>query len=179
YFGTMIATVFSKAFPVGAAWHFTGQLLVVPAMTASLVAIVNVPMAAILFVVEVFGASYMVPALIVLVVTAIFTHQTSIYRTQRERYRRRQILPGYSVRRVVVPHKWHNKTLVQLQIRNHFGLNVIGWVEKEADDGLPHVRLSADANRPLNARDILVVIGKDEDLNEFEEEVAKKEAEVS
>ena len=65
FFGTMVATVFADWF------NYQPMMLIAPAMTASLVSIVNVPLAAILFTVEMFGSAYMVPALIVLVATSI------------------------------------------------------------------------------------------------------------
>ena len=171
FFGTMIATVFVKA-PVvlglPETFHFEAGLLAIPAMAASLVAIVNVPLAAILFVTEAFGGAWMVPALIAMVVSNIFAYNVSIYRTQREEYAQRQILPGYSVYRFPIPNKWDGETLASLHMRRNFNVNVIGWVEREASDGLPHVRLSADAHLPLQEGDILVVLGKDEDLSRLE-----------
>lgn len=168
FFGTMIATVFVKA-PVvlglPETFHFEAGLLVIPAMAASLVAIVNVPLAAILFVTEAFGGAWMVPALIAMVVSNIFAYNVSIYRTQREEYAQRQILPGYSVFRLAIPEKWSGETLASLHMRRNFDVNVIGWVERESSDGLPHVRLGADAHLPLQRGDILVVLGQDEDLN--------------
>ena len=107
-----------------------------------------------------------------LVVANIIAYNNSIYRTQREKHADRQILPGYGVRRIAVPLKWDAKSLADLALRQRFDVNVIGWVEQEGDDGLPHVRLSADANRPLNAGDILVVLGTNGALITFREAVA-------
>jgi CIC family chloride channel protein len=168
FFGTMIATIFAQlpaAF--GLDLPFVPFHFIVPAMTASLVSIVNVPLAATLFAVEVFSGSYMVPALITLVVAAIVTHQTSIYRTQREIYHERQILPGYSVRRIPVPLNWQGQTLIALDIRRRYQLNVIGWVNLHSTSGAAQIELSAEANRPLAEGDILVVLGRDEDLARF------------
>ena len=166
FFGTMIATIFVQA-PVVLGlteFQFEAGQVIVPAMAASLVAIVNVPLAAILFVTEAFGGIWMIPALIAMVVSNIFAYNVSIYRTQREEYTQRQILPGYSVNRLPIPKKWGGETLASLHLRRNFNVNVIGWLEREAEDGLPHVRLSADAHLPLHSDDILVVLGKDEDL---------------
>ncbi|MEM9776500.1 MAG: chloride channel protein, partial [Chloroflexota bacterium] len=171
FFGTMIATVFVQAPAVlglPETFQFEAGLLAIPAMAASLVAIVNVPLAAILFVTEAFGGAWMVPALIAMVVSNIFAYNISIYRTQREEYTQRQILPGYSVFRLPIPEKWSGETLASLHMRRNFDVNVIGWVEREADDGLPHVRLDADAHLPLQNNDILVVLGKDEDLRRLQ-----------
>lgn len=172
FFGTMIATVFVQAPAVlglPEPFQFEAGLLVIPAMAASLVAIVNVPLAAILFVTEAFGGAWMVPGLIAMVVSNIFAYNISIYRTQREEYAQRQILPGYSVYRLPIPPKWNGETLATLHMRRNFNVNVIGWLEREASDGLPHVRLDADAHLPLQSDDILVVLGKDEDLRRLKD----------
>ena len=55
FFGTMVASACATLF------GYDPQMLIIPAMTATLVSIVNVPLAAILFTVEVFGSIYMVP----------------------------------------------------------------------------------------------------------------------
>ena len=161
FFGTMVATIYAELF------NYEAMNLIIPAMTASLVSIVNVPLAAILFTVEVFGATYMVPALLALVVTSILAHDNTVYRTQREQYDNRQILPGASVRRIAIPPKWAGKTLIELDIRRRFDLNVIGLVEQRGQDGLPHVRLGTASRVPLEQGDILVVLGTDENLDKF------------
>ncbi|MFT7584386.1 MAG: CIC family chloride channel protein [Cellvibrionaceae bacterium] len=169
FFGTMIATVFVQA-PVAlglSEFQFEASQIIIPAMAASLVAIVNVPLAAILFVIEAFGSIWIIPALIAMVVSNIFAFNISIYRTQREGNTQRQILPGYSVHRLPIPEKWGGETLASLNMRRRFNVNVIGWLEYEAADGLPHVRLSADAHLQLQSQDILVVLGKDEDLKKL------------
>jgi hypothetical protein len=151
------------------------MLLIIPAMTASLVSIVNVPLAAILFTVEVFSAVYMLPALVVLVVASILAHDNTIYRTQREKLGKRQILPGVSTRRVSVPPAWAGQTLVELNFRQRFDLNVIGMLEVHGASGNPHVRLDASATTPLEAGDILVVLGADEKLTELEEAITNSQ----
>ncbi|MCB8967669.1 MAG: chloride channel protein [Ardenticatenaceae bacterium] len=158
FFGTMTATVFANLF------GYEPMMIIIPAMTASLISIANVPLAAILFVVEVFGSVYMLPSLLMLVVASIFTHEATIYRTQRQTYEARQILPGVSVRRVRVPASWTGQTLIELDFRRHFDLNVIGLVERESDNGLPFVRLGTASSTPLQQDDILVVLGPDEKL---------------
>ncbi len=162
FFGTMVASVFANIF------GYQAQVLIIPAMTATLVAIVNVPLAAILFTVEVFGSIYMVPALVALVVTSILAHENSVYRTQREATNKRQILPGASVRRVPIPTKWTDQTLIDLDFRQKFDLNVIGLVEQKGEDGRPHIRLGSAASVILQKGDILVVLGSDENLDALE-----------
>ena len=162
FFGTMIASAFATWF------GYEPMMIIVPAMTASLVSIANVPLAAILFVVEVFGSAYMVPSLLMLVVASILAHEATIYRTQRETYEARQILPGVSVRRVRIPPAWTGQTLVGLDFRNQFDLTVIGLMEREGVDGMPFVRLSTAATTPLQSGDTLVVLGADEKLDGLE-----------
>ncbi len=162
FFGTMVASIFASWF------GYQPMMLIAPAMTASLVSIVNVPLAAILFTVEIFGSAYMVPALIVLVVCAIIAHDNSIYRTQRESYDSRQILPGVSVRRVRIPAAWEGITLIDLDFRKKFDLNVIGLLERRGDDNHPHVRLGTASATILEEGDQLVVLGTDEKLEDLE-----------
>ncbi len=162
FFGTMVAAAFAD-------WlGYEPMLLIIPGMTASLVSIVNVPLAAILFTVEVFGAAYMVPALVALVVTSILAHDNTVYRTQREKYNKRQIMPGVSARRIHVSPAWAGKTLVDLDFRRRFDVNVIGLLEVQGEDGQPHVRLGASSTTPLEVGDILVVLGRDEILEKLE-----------
>lgn len=166
FFGTMVASMFASWF------NYQPMMLIGPAMTASLVSIANVPLAAILLTVELFGSAYMVPALIVLVVSSILAHDNSIYRTQRETFDARQILPGISVRRVRMPIAWAQQTLVDLEFRKTFDLNVIGLLEYRGNDGHPHIRLATAATTLLEEGDVLVVLGKDEKLDALETAVA-------
>lgn len=163
FFGTMVAAGASELTGIPA------QTLIIPAMTASLVSIVNVPLAAILLPVELFGARYMPPALIMLVVCSILAHRNSIYRTQREHTKGREILPGYSTQRLRVPRAWVGKSLVELDLRQQFDVSVIGLIEGYGHDETlePHVHLNPDPEHPLSADDTLVVIGSNEQLNTF------------
>jgi chloride channel protein, CIC family len=164
FLGAMIASMLASIF------GFAPSQLIIPAVTASLVSIVNVPIAATLLVIELFGSAYLVPSLVVLVLTLIFTHHTSIYRTQREVDEKREILPGYSVHRVVVPPAWTGKSVADLQIRSRYGLNVIGLLEMQADGrpGDHGLALNPAVDRPLRQGDILLLLGQDEVLNKFE-----------
>jgi CIC family chloride channel protein len=162
FFGTMTAAAFAQWF------EYEPMMLIVPAMTASLVSIANVPLAAILFVVEVFGSVYMVPSLIMLVIATILAHEATIYRTQRETFEAREIMPGVSVRRVSIPAEWAGHTLVDLDFRKKYDLNVIGLVERRSLNGQPRVRLGTAATTVLEEGDTLIVLGKDEKLASFE-----------
>lgn len=158
FFGTMVATAVAGIF------GYEPMLLIIPGMTASLVSIVNVPLAAILFTIEVFGSAYMVPALVTLVVTSILAHDRTIYRTQREKASKRQILPGMSSRRIQVPSAWWGQTLVGLDFRKRFEVNVVGLLEFRDEQGTPRVRMDTSSTTPLEEGDILVVVGRDEKL---------------
>lgn len=166
FFGTMVAAGFADLF------NFEPMIIIIPAMTATLVSIVNVPLAAILFTVEVFGTPYMVPALIMLIITSILAHDNPVYRSQRETQSKRQILPGVSVKRIAVPAQWDGKTLIDLDFRNAYEVDVIGLVEHEGPDGRPHTRLGNAATTILEQGDILVVLGSDEKLEALQTAVA-------
>lgn len=76
FFGTMVAASFGDVFSLDTI------TLLPAAMTASLIAMVNTPLAAILYAVEIFGAKYMVPILMALVITWLLSNPKTIYRTQ-------------------------------------------------------------------------------------------------
>lgn len=168
FFSTMVAVAVAQFFP-----EFHPMTLVIPAMTASLVSIVNVPLAAIMFTVELFGTAYMVPAILMLIVSIVFAHDNTIYRTQRERYGGRQIMPGVSSRRVLVPPQWVGKTLIDLDFRNRFDLNVIGFLERRNESGLPQVHIGMEPTDVLEQGDVLVVLGEDDKLDKIEDEVKR------
>ncbi len=174
FFGTMVASVLANIF------NYEPMVLIVPAMVASLVSIANVPLAAILFAVEAFGSVYMVPALFMMVIATILAHEQTIYRTQRETYESRQILPGVSVRRLSIPASWARQTLIDIDFRRRFDLNVIGLVEYHSENGRPRVRLGTASSTVLEEGDTLVVLGRDEKLAELESfleaEYAKRNA---
>jgi chloride channel protein, CIC family len=163
FLGSMIASALASFF------GFEPMQLIIPAVTASLVSIVNVPIAATLLVVELFGSNYLLPSLVVLVLTLILTHRSSIYRTQREYTEKREILPGYSVRRVAVPAAWAGQTISDLRIRTRYGLNVIGLMEQdESGDSIQqHLALNPKVDRPLQAGDMLLLLGEDHLLDQF------------
>lgn len=171
YLGAMAATIFALLF------GYEPILFIVPAMTASLVSIVNVPLAAILLPVELFSSHYLPPALLALVVCTLLTEDEKIYRTQRETFNKRQIVPGAEVRRVNVPAAWHGQTLVELNFRRSFNLTVIGILEVQGDDGLPHVRLDPGASLVLETGDTIIVLGAEENLDALEATIRELEQE--
>ena len=164
-FGTLAATLWAEVFGM------RPEVLIVPAMTASLVSIVNVPLAAILLVIEQHGATFVVPALFMLVTASIISHENSIYRPQRETFDDRQILPGMSVRRVRVPASWEGLGLRDLRVRQQYGLTVIGMIDQSVGaDGALDTRtvLNPRPDQPLTEGDILIVLGEDDRLDALE-----------
>lgn len=143
--------------------------LIIPAITASLVSIVNVPLTAILFTVEAFGEAYMIPALLTLVVASIMAHDAHIYRTQRETEQSRGLLPGYSVRRRFVPTVWVGRTITDLQIRNRYGVNVIGLVEPSTPISTARAHYDFDRSARLVKGHILIMLGADTALAALED----------
>jgi hypothetical protein len=163
-FGSLTAVCWADLFDLPPA------LLVIPALTASLVSVANVPLAAILLVVEGFGAQWIVPALFALVWAAIFAHKNSIYRGQRESFESGQIVPGISVRRVRVSSAWANKSLRELGVSDHFGLTVIGMIDRrESAEGEVDERivLNPRPDQRLSRGDQLIVLGEDDRIAAF------------
>jgi hypothetical protein len=147
-------------------------LLVIPSMTAALVSVANVPLAAILLVIEGFGSQWVVPALFVLVWASVFSHKNSIYRAQRESFDSGQVLPGMSVRRVRVAGDWVGQNMRELGIRERFGLTVIGMIDRrETPDGNldEHIVLNPRADHCVGRGDILIVLGEDDRIARFSE----------
>jgi CIC family chloride channel protein len=165
YFGTMVAVVFAGAS------GYEPMMLIVPAMTASLISIVNVPLAAIMLPVELFSSHYILPALMVLVVCTLLTQDDKIYRTQRETFKQRQIAPGVEVRRAKVPPQWTGMTLIDLDFRRKYELTVIGLLEVSGEDGLPHVRLNSAPTIVLQEGDTLIVLGAEDQLDALQDQI--------
>ena len=154
YLGSMAGVIVAQIF------GYADFMLVIPSITASLVSLINVPLTAIMLTVELFGASYLLPALIVLLVTLLLSHPTSVYRTQRDQDESREILPSYGVRRINVPPTWEGKTLRDLALRDRYDVNVIGYVENRAQGA--QVTPYVSALRPLRTSDRLIVLGKND-----------------
>ena len=68
FFGTMVAVAFAQLF------QFEPALFIAPALAGSLIAIVNTPFAALIFVLEEFGAEYLLPALVLLIITGLLSN---------------------------------------------------------------------------------------------------------
>ena len=162
YLGAMCATIVAKLV------NYEPMLLIAPAMTASLVSIANVPLAAILIPVELFSSHYLPAALLSLIICTLLTQGNKIYRTQRETFDKRQILPGVEVRRITTPAQWHEKTLLELNLRQKFNVTIIGTLEPTNVGELPKVRLEPSTNLTLHQGDTVIAMGSPDALDSLE-----------
>ena len=151
FFGTAVAVIWAAVFG-----YSDPVVLIAPALTASLVSIVNVPIAAIFIVVELFGADWLVPSLFMLVVVSIVTHENSIYRTQHDSFDSSEVLPGIVVRDLDVPARLVGQSLQDIDIRKRFGLTVVGIRDNSIEGA---VELNPAPDRVLAAGEELVVLG--------------------
>ncbi len=160
FFGTMVAAAFAQLFQT------EPVLFVAPALTGSLIAIVNTPFAALIFAMEEFGVDYLGPALLILIVTGLLSHPKSIYRAQRAALDSIEILPGYDIELLEVPAGWLGKTLDDLDLHEAFGVEVIGLLDRSVDDEQPRVLLGSAlaASTTLVAGDTVLVYGEEEKL---------------
>ena len=67
--------------------------------------------------------------------------------------------PHYSIAEIVAPSKWIGKTIGQLDLRANYGITVMA-----VKQGI-NINISPEADDVLKAGDILVVIGKNEQIN--------------
>ena len=70
----------------------------------------------------------------------------------------------YSMVEVEVPRKWVGRTLEELDIRKKYGINVVGIMRGE------EVEVNPDPFRPLQDDGILILIGRNQDLQRFRKE---------
>jgi len=84
-----------------------------------------------------------------------------------------ELSPGYSIEEIAVPSKITGKKLKESQIRTLFGVNVIGVKKKVARVVKGTVKteeilnLSPAGDDVLEKGDILVIVGREEDLERF------------
>lgn len=159
FLGTMVAAGFADLAGLAPV------TLIAPAMAASLIALVNTPLAAILLAIELFGVEYMVPVLLALIVTGLFSNPKTIYRTQQDAPEDEEEV---ELREVPIPASWLGKTLGELRLDKRYGLQIVGLLEQEGEDGRAHVRVSDAAAIPLEAGDVLVVSAEAGVLDAFE-----------
>lgn len=74
-----------------------------------------------------------------------------------------ELSPKYSLVEMDIPAAWCGKTLIELQVREKFGLNVIGI----KDGGSVSVNL--DPKVPLRSGTVLIVVGDNRDLEAFQD----------
>jgi CIC family chloride channel protein len=164
YFGTMVAVVFARLL------RYEPVLFIGPALAGSLIAIVHTPFAAIIFVVEEFGADYLPPAIVLLIITGLLSNPKSIYRAQQIAPESMEILPGYDLRHIGVPGAWVGKTLDDLNLHERFEVQVVGLLDRSAGDEQPRVLFDSEltAATTLVAEDTILVYGQKEKLDALE-----------
>lgn len=74
-----------------------------------------------------------------------------------------ELSPEYSLTEKLIPRKWVGKSLVELKIREKYGMNVVGIMKDE------HVDVTFDPHEPLSENCILIIIGANSVLEKFEE----------
>jgi len=166
FFGTMVAAAFAQIF------DYEPMLFIVPALAGSLIAIVNTPLTAILFAVEAFGAIYMIPVLVILIVTGLLSNPKTIYRTQQAALDSMEVLPGYDTRHINLPRAWAGQTLSSLNLNERCDVNVIGLLDRSEGDEEPEVLFSSTLTKTLAENDVLVIYGRDKNLDALETAVA-------
>ena len=164
YFGTMVAVVFARLL------RYEPVLFIGPALAGSLIAIVHTPFAAIIFVVEEFGADFLGPAIVLLIITGLLSNPKSIYRAQQMAPESMEILPGYDIRHIGVPGAWVGKRLDDLNLHEQFEVQVVGLLDRSAGDEQPSVLLGSEltAATTLVAEDTILVYGQEEKLDALE-----------
>jgi len=165
FFGTMVAAAFARLFQADPV------LFIAPALTGSLIAIVNTPFAALIFVAEEFGARYLAPALLILIVTGLFSNPKSIYRAQRVALDSIEILPGYDIHLIPVPAAWVGRTLAELKLHEQFEVQVVGLLDRSAETDQPSVLFGSELSEEttLVVEDRILVYGQEKNLEAMEE----------
>ncbi len=75
-----------------------------------------------------------------------------------------ELSDDYSMVEIEIPSKWIGQTLINLRVRQRYGINVVGLIE----DG--EVEVSLDPNRPLPEVGELILIGANKALQKFKSE---------
>jgi CIC family chloride channel protein len=164
FLGTMVAAAFAgltRSDPV---------VYIAPALTGSLIAIVNTPIAALIFVAEEFGAEFLGPALLLLIVTGLLSNPKSIYRAQQVALDSIEILPGYDVQLIPVPAAWADKRLEELGLHEQFEVQAIGMLDRSAETEEPRVLFGSALSEEttLVEEDKILVYGQKEKLETME-----------
>ena len=83
---------------------------------------------------------------------------------------------GAGTSQALPPPSWWGKTLVELDLRRRYNVNVVGLMEFQDEQGNPRVRLDTSSTVPLSDGDVLVVIGREEKLEALETAVRTERA---
>jgi CIC family chloride channel protein len=160
FFGTMVAVAFAQSL------RFEPVLFIAPALTGSLIAIVNTPFAAIIFVMEEFGAEFLPPALVLLIITGLLSNPKTIYRAQQAAADTMELLPGYDIEQIPVPAAWYGKTLYDLDLHGRFDVQVVGLLDRSAGEDQPAAQFGSelDTSTVLVAGDMILVYGQEQKL---------------
>jgi trk system potassium uptake protein TrkA len=74
---------------------------------------------------------------------------------------------GYSIVEFLTPKEWVGKGLAELDVRKKLNLHVVA-VKRGTTDGEHHSKIVVlRTNEPLEADDVLIIMGRDEDLNKL------------
>lgn len=76
-----------------------------------------------------------------------------------------ELSESYSIVDFDVPQSWAGKSLIELNIRSRYGVNVIGI------RGLETVNINPDPAEKLKEEDILIILGHNTQINKMREEV--------
>ena len=71
----------------------------------------------------------------------------------------------HSIVEIVASHKIDGNSILDLDIRAKYGINIVAIKRKN------EIIVSPQANEIINEKDILIVIGADADINRFEKKV--------
>jgi Trk K+ transport system NAD-binding subunit len=119
---------------------------------------------------EEFGAEFLLPALVVLIITGLLSNPKTIYRAQQIAADSIEILPGYDIEVIGVPAAWAGKTLDDLNLHQQFDVQVVGLLDRSAGDEQPQVLFGSElaAETTLVAEDTILVYGQEENLGALE-----------
>ncbi len=73
-----------------------------------------------------------------------------------------EVTPNFSIHEVIAKKKWWGKSLAELEFRTRYGVNIVALMRGELVNPLPQ------AEDVIKEGDILVIIGKNEDLEKLE-----------
>jgi CIC family chloride channel protein len=169
FFGTMIAVAFAQLL------RFEPMIFIAPALAGSLIAIVNTPFAALIFVLEEFGAEYLLPAIAILIIVGLLSNPKSIYRAQQVASGSIEVLPGYDVQLLPVSAAWAGQTLADLKLHEQFDVQVVGLLDRSAGEDQVCVQFGSELSEEatLDAEDTILVYGHEETLHALETAVSQ------